>query len=523
MNKMTKHKNINIIETPFKNETEINKKTLCICGKLGTFDCLFKACKNCCNSECCIKHNQKEMKLKEIKPKECIFCDVNTLFNVNDNIYFCKKCYKNNSGLIDNITPKSFMFEVDEISRCICFSPATNDCIFKACRDCCPSKNCDRHNKEIKTLGLNCCSICDKVTTQLNSFKIKMTNQIVHYCKKCYGNNRELINNLINMSAKPEEILKFKVKMVETEDEKNIKEKVEQEKKEYNALKTEVEKHEIITQKIINQLRKLPNFCPHEIAQLNKKYECPCCNIIKNFEDVEKCTKCKKFICSVNCVEFKLRLCSKRNCGNCKRGICINNKMEKYCKKCFVDTNKEFYTRHKNKVLTSESIKKDNINLDEFSESKYTLNYKCPLCDNICIFNNDHISKCDKCNIYMCDNCGVNKYSSCNLSFCPFCITGICPNGEHYFYCDTCASDMGLFDDNDNSQKEEEDKPLRCNSPVELAENKVEECNICYMNKKKYACIPCGHLCMCGECANKVENKCPMCNIEITDIIKIFT
>ena len=42
------------------------------------------------------------------------------------------------------------------------------------------------------------------------------------------------------------------------------------------------------------------------------------------------------------------------------------------------------------------------------------------------------------------------------------------------------------------------------------------------VNKKKYACIPCGHLCMCGNCANQISNKCPICKNKFIDIIKIF-
>ena len=63
---------------------------------------------------------------------------------------------------------------------------------------------------------------------------------------------------------------------------------------------------------------------------------------------------------------------------------------------------------------------------------------------------------------------------------------------------------------------------IRSSSPCIKAIKVENECNICYINEKKYACVPCGHMCMCGICANKINDKCPICKNTITDIIKIY-
>jgi hypothetical protein len=96
--------------------------------------------------------------------------------------------------------------------------------------------------------------------------------------------------------------------------------------------------------------------------------------------------------------------------------------------------------------------------------------------------------------------------------------------------CECFSSDPELISDYD-SDEDDDDSPdftdeiifNRSDSPIEPATDKLNECNICYTNKKNYACIPCGHLCMCKVCASKITEKCPICNIKITHITKIFT
>lgn len=50
-------------------------------------------------------------------------------------------------------------------------------------------------------------------------------------------------------------------------------------------------------------------------------------------------------------------------------------------------------------------------------------------------------------------------------------------------------------------------------------------CVICFGAQKTYACIPCGHRCICNSCfqnARKMIVKCPICRIKVTQILKIY-
>ena len=65
----------------------------------------------------------------------------------------------------------------------------------------------------------------------------------------------------------------------------------------------------------------------------------------------------------------------------------------------------------------------------------------------------------------------------------------------------------------------------KINKNLEYLENikkdtKEEICCICYENKKSYAFINCGHLCICKTCSEKVI-ACPMCRNK-SKSIKIY-
>jgi hypothetical protein len=48
------------------------------------------------------------------------------------------------------------------------------------------------------------------------------------------------------------------------------------------------------------------------------------------------------------------------------------------------------------------------------------------------------------------------------------------------------------------------------------------ECVICFNNPKAVIFTPCGHFCLCKDCANKVinnTNSCPMCRSVVSNII----
>ena len=55
-----------------------------------------------------------------------------------------------------------------------------------------------------------------------------------------------------------------------------------------------------------------------------------------------------------------------------------------------------------------------------------------------------------------------------------------------------------------------------------------DECVVCYEPPKDHMIIPCNHVCLCGECAEReyasphTSQVCPMCNEDIQDIKQVF-
>jgi hypothetical protein len=49
-------------------------------------------------------------------------------------------------------------------------------------------------------------------------------------------------------------------------------------------------------------------------------------------------------------------------------------------------------------------------------------------------------------------------------------------------------------------------------------------CCICLDDEASYAMIPCGHLCLCGECSTNITlDECPICRESVTSTMKIYT
>ena len=59
-------------------------------------------------------------------------------------------------------------------------------------------------------------------------------------------------------------------------------------------------------------------------------------------------------------------------------------------------------------------------------------------------------------------------------------------------------------------QPDESEKKEDTNTPAPVvAEDDV--CVVCIEKKKNMVFIPCGHLCCCAVCGNKVGSQCPVC------------
>jgi len=51
-----------------------------------------------------------------------------------------------------------------------------------------------------------------------------------------------------------------------------------------------------------------------------------------------------------------------------------------------------------------------------------------------------------------------------------------------------------------------------------------EACVICMIGKRSHVLIPCGHLCLCETCADRVKfDKCPICRTHISQVVKTFS
>lgn len=70
------------------------------------------------------------------------------------------------------------------------------------------------------------------------------------------------------------------------------------------------------------------------------------------------------------------------------------------------------------------------------------------------------------------------------------------------------------------------EKILPCALPLPAAPEVKDEqlCVICLENEKRYAVIPCGHLCLCAECSDVVRDsgRCPICLADVAGVYRIY-
>ena len=553
-----------------------NTKNKCICGRFCASECIFNVCKRCCCSKICLKHNpilneNKQDVENDENKKQCCLClksenEIELGNGINKNntnvIYYCKSCYANNEKLFNNVieiqdpinnvieiqdtennlieiqdTP-NYIFQVDDIDNCSCGQIPALKCILRSCNTCCIAKKCSRHitgkndvNDTDVVNDIVKCMNCDNSSESsiFDEFFNKKVQKTIRYCDSCYNKHTQIFNNLINNSGVDK--TKLNIKYIQSPDlTTSFSRKKFEEEQCTQMMNCVLEKCEdkIVTWDIFNnELNKIKGFELDEIPD-DYQYKCPECNELSAFDDISICTTCNKIICD-DCVKLK----------------CSPSDLERFCSDCYVDTYGIFYKKYKDTLLTAEILKDDDdFDLDEFSlydfdQEGYKLKYKCPICTVDNDFSNDVISSCDKCNTLICDECNITKYIRCGYYNCRYCRNGTCYNATSRLYCFKCIDNHHIIfssdddedddeDDDDSDEDESDDEIIvvnkkRCSSPCELATEPDTECNICYINKKKYACVPCGHLCMCGECANRINDSCPMCKTKISTIIKIYS
>ena len=57
-----------------------------------------------------------------------------------------------------------------------------------------------------------------------------------------------------------------------------------------------------------------------------------------------------------------------------------------------------------------------------------------------------------------------------------------------------------------------------------------KECAVCLEERQEWACVPCGHLCLCGDCvvnhrygANGAQKECPVCRTRVQSTVRIYS
>ncbi|EKX42359.1 hypothetical protein GUITHDRAFT_73992 [Guillardia theta CCMP2712] len=80
-----------------------------------------------------------------------------------------------------------------------------------------------------------------------------------------------------------------------------------------------------------------------------------------------------------------------------------------------------------------------------------------------------------------------------------------------------------LDDERGDSVKQEHGSSHRGSNTEEAASgNNQGECVICLEAPSKFALMPCGHLCLCGNCVGTVT-RCPLCRKELQGFLAVYT
>jgi len=78
-------------------------------------------------------------------------------------------------------------------------------------------------------------------------------------------------------------------------------------------------------------------------------------------------------------------------------------------------------------------------------------------------------------------------------------------------------------EESETEESETEESETETEESETESETEDDYCVICLDAKKGYACVPCGHLCLCGGCAAGAKpTECPICRGPISTIVKIF-
>lgn len=92
--------------------------------------------------------------------------------------------------------------------------------------------------------------------------------------------------------------------------------------------------------------------------------------------------------------------------------------------------------------------------------------------------------------------------------------------------CFDCKLKLESWDYNDDPDIVHKTLSSNCNflQFVKNKKNPLEKyfCNICIENEKNTVFLPCAHVVCCLDCCININNKCPVCTMEIKQKIRIF-
>jgi hypothetical protein len=327
---------------------------------------------------------------------------------------------------------------------------------------------------------------------------------------------------------------KLKIKIIENGEEETQRLKILKiNKGKYNQLKSPEQKI-LGNKKMLNLLMKLIEepFLTNEMLKMYGTQittdllnilmdrgihtQCIACNDLCEIEDVFFCKYCENYKC-FECVLYACTVCEDLNCDYANN-LCKKTLFK--CNECGRKLIDEFTKKNECEKITSQLLITNGVDILDFENKYCDKIFNCGICKEDVNLTPNKISKCDTCKEFCCKNCGFYTCSEIDTSY---------DDAKIIFTCANCE---------DNAKKNKKNKikvqnvgdviivKARAFTKLEkdtLALSADEECTICYTNKKTFACIPCGHLCLCYKCKNSIEEKCPLCNEKIDSIVKIFS
>ena len=462
----------------------------------------------------------------------CTKCNINEC--IDKNISVCAQCVNNN--LTVDVCEQLMMFKVNtkNTSSCICGANASKSCILQCCKQCCAVNNCTLHCNQYGNFIFNKCTLCDTNKEILNFYCVQNKNksQLISYCGECYIKNKKILNLLIFNNTTPVQRKKFKIPVSETKAEKTQRSAINNKTKNKmtTAQKQQNKKNEIKSRlqylKSCSKngtynnllLNKHINLIDNDIIDLleNETLVFSCsCDSICDFESVYHCKYCDLYKCE-ECTFSSVTVCDYEKC-NYPDNLCIHSSFK--CKECVNNKINDFSKNNVNVKITSLLLNTAEIDVRDFDNNLCDNIFNCDICKEDVNLTYTKISKCDVCNNFCCNKCGIFKKE--HMYTLLFNDNDDDEDDEIKFTCTNCIKKDTTINDDDDVITIKSKSFIKFESDVP-ATSKDEECAVCYTNKKVYACIPCGHLCLCYKCKNGVKDKCPMCNEEFYDIFKIY-